>query len=470
MNASTHSLPLASAYFAHAPSKNASLSQILRSPRSSLTISRQPAVELSTFNTSADQTATDLPTPTTTEALPILPKRLALYRAALYWLMFVEGWNDSTAGPLIPVIRRTYGLNFTIVSMLFVTSAIGFAVGALLNIHLTDRYGLGKVITACAIIQMVAYTLIAAALPFPVMCFGYGLCGLTMALHNAQCNIFTAMLPGNGTSAMGLLHGFYGIGAMAAPLAATQFAQLQHWSYFYFISLGLATFSFASSLYAFRLQRMEDLLPQASGDIADSEPLVRGNKYKQILSQKQVHLLAAFTLVYVGAEVTIGGWIVTFLDQLRGGGPSAGYVSSGFFGGITVGRFILWPVTDWIGKRRSIYIYGVLAIIFEIIVWRVPNLLTDAVAVALVGLVLGPLYPIVMNVSAEVLPRWILAGSIGFVASLGQMGSALFPFLTGLLATSHGVEVLQPLVIGLLGFMMANWALFLFHTGGRRTD
>ncbi|KAG9000651.1 hypothetical protein FRB94_005304 [Tulasnella sp. JGI-2019a] len=278
------------------------------------------------------------------------------------------------------------------------------------------------------------------------------------------------MLPGNGTSAMGLLHGFYGIGAMAAPLAATQFAQLQHWSYFYFISLGLATFSFASSLFAFRLQRMEDLLPQASGDIADSEPLVRGNKYKQILSQKQVHLLAAFTLVYVGAEVTIGGWIVTFLDQLRGGGPSAGYVSSGFFGGITVGRFILWPVTDWIGKRRSIYIYGVLAIIFEIIVWRVPNLLTDAVAVALVGLVLGPLYPIVMNVSAEVLPRWILAGSIGFVASLGQMGSALFPFLTGLLATSHGVEVLQPLVIGLLGFMMANWALFLFHTGGRRTD
>lgn len=44
---------------------------------------------------------------------------------------------------------------------------------------------------------------------------------------------------------------------MAAPLAATQFAQLPHWSYFYFISMGLATCSFASSLYAFRLQRME---------------------------------------------------------------------------------------------------------------------------------------------------------------------------------------------------------------------
>lgn len=27
------------------------------------------------------------------------------------------------------------------------------------------------------------------------------------------------------------------------------------------------------------------------------------------------------------------GWIVTFIEQKRGGGTSAGYISSGFFGG-----------------------------------------------------------------------------------------------------------------------------------------
>ncbi|KAG8881372.1 hypothetical protein FRB97_009637 [Tulasnella sp. 331] len=280
-----------------------------------------------------------------------------------------------------------------------------------------------------------------------------------MALHNAQCNTFTAMLPGNSTSAMGMLHGFYGIGAMAAPLAATQFAQFSHWSYFYFISMGLATCSLLSSLYAFRLQRMEELIPQAS-DAADSEPLIQGNKYKMILGMKQVHLLAAFTLVYVGAEVTIGGWIVTFLDQLRSGGPSAGYVSSGFFGGITVGRFILWPVTDWIGKRRSIYIYGVLAIIFEIVVWRVPNIVTDAVAVALVGLVLGPLYPIRFCPDGQYIPSQ-LPGSLIDSGVLINQGYLLDP-----LASSH----LLARVIGLLAFMMANWALFLFNSGDRRTD
>ena len=68
------------------------------------------------------------------------------------------------------------------------------------------------------------------------------------------------------------------------------------------------------------------------------------------------HLMALFILVYVGTEVTLGGehmrflssfgeqlltprppffsgWIVTYVIDLRGGGPSSGYISSGFFGG-----------------------------------------------------------------------------------------------------------------------------------------
>lgn len=58
-----------------------------------------------------------------------------------------------------------------------------------------------------------------------------------------------------------------------------------------------------------------------------------GNHYRQILGLRVVHILAFFILAYVGVEVTIGGWIVTFVIDKRGGGASAGYLSSGFFGG-----------------------------------------------------------------------------------------------------------------------------------------
>jgi fucose permease len=101
------------------------------------------------------------------------------------------------------------------------------------------------------------------------------------------------------------------------------------------------------------------------------------------MTHKAVHLLSLFLMVYIGVEVTIGGiicsllrrcfkqklnecksgWTASFLMLVRGGGPSSGYVSTGFFGGkypsvetlfiylfiksgLTLGRIILFPITD----------------------------------------------------------------------------------------------------------------------------
>ena len=52
----------------------------------------------------------------------------------------------------------------------------------------------------------------------------------------------------------------------------------------------------------------------------------------------------------IRVEVTIGGWIVTYIIQVRGGGPSSGYISSGFFGGLTFGRVaLLWVNNKVVG-------------------------------------------------------------------------------------------------------------------------
>jgi len=81
----------------------------------------------------------------------------------------------------------------------------------------------------------------------------------------------------------------------------------------------------------------------------------------------------------------------------------------------------------------------------EITIWLVPSLIGNAVAVSIVGVLLGPMYPIVMNQASRVLPRWILTGSIGWIAGFGQAGSAFLPFITGAIASRHGIKSLQPL-------------------------
>ena len=65
------------------------------------------------------------------------------------------------------------------------------------------------------------------------------------------------------------------------------------------------------------------------------------NNFKQIFRQKNVHILAVFSLIYVGVEVTIGGWIVSYIIDERGGGPDSGYISSGFFGGDCAGNITM---------------------------------------------------------------------------------------------------------------------------------
>ena len=43
------------------------------------------------------------------------------------------------------------------------------------------------------------------------------------------------------------------------------------------------------------------------GEIGTDADAVSSNKYKQIVTLREVHFLALFALIYVGVEVTLGG-------------------------------------------------------------------------------------------------------------------------------------------------------------------
>lgn len=66
-------------------------------------------------------------------------------------------------------------------------------------------------------------------------------------------------------------------------------------------------------------------------------------------------LCALFLLCYVGTEVSLGGWIVVFMIQIRGGEEfSSGMTATGFWLGLAIGRVILGFVTPRIGEKLAI--------------------------------------------------------------------------------------------------------------------
>lgn len=342
--------------------------------------------------------------------------------------------------------------------MIFVTNSIGFVSGAAMNVHLSDRFGFGKVMLGGSLCQVVCYAMMIPEGPFAVRVIAYAIAGFGIALQNAGANGFVGSLHKHTERKLGFLHGFYGIGAFAAPLAATYFSTAPHWTYHYIISLGIAVTNSIILAIVFKGRTQDECMAeegQPPGEVGESPQ----SKYSQIMRLKAVHALAIFSLIYVGVEVTLGGWIVTFIINERHGGPSAGYISSGFFGGLTVGRMTLTWLNMKIGEPRALVIYTIICIGLEATIWAVPSLIENAVAVSVIGVLMGPMYPIVVNHAKNVLPRWLLTGAIGWIAGIGIAGSAVLPLITGVLAARFGISSLQPFVVAMMGFMLAIWAV-----------
>lgn len=93
----------------------------------------------------------------------------------------------------------------------------------------------------------------------------------------------------------------------------------------------------------------------------------------------------------------------------------------------------------------------------QLLFWLIPQFYVSAVAIALQGFFLGPLFPTSVVVATKLLPKHLHVAAIGFAASVGGCGAALMPFAVGAIAQSKGVEVLQPVILALEVVILGVW-------------
>ncbi|KAL1705019.1 major facilitator superfamily domain-containing protein [Schizophyllum commune] len=391
-------------------------------------------------------------------------RRAALtYFGICCFVLLLQGWNDGAPGALLPTMQARYNIGFITVSMIFISYAAGYIVGGFSNVYLSDKLGFGKTMFSIAYIMQIP------APVFPVFAIAFFFAGFGLSLQNAGSSSFVGGLK-NPSTMVGIMMSAYGLGAFLAPLVATQFSKLEKWSYFYIITLGLNCANAALILAVFRLRTYNELMASAGYEQPDAGSANEISKYRQLMRLPTVHLTALFCFIYVGTEVTLGGWIVTFVIDERGGGSSSGYLSSGFFGGLALGRILLLWVNKWIGEKRVVMVYTLICIALEVTVWKVPSLIENAVAVAIIGLLLGPMYPIMVSQTRKALPPWLLAGGLGWIGGIGQSGSAVLPFITGVLSSRFGIGSLQPFVLSMLVVMGGTWFSIAPRATLRRLD
>ncbi|KJZ79972.1 hypothetical protein HIM_00686 [Hirsutella minnesotensis 3608] len=371
---------------------------------------------------------------------------------------FGNALNDGAIGALIPYMEKFYGISYGTVSLIFVGQAVGFVVAAIVLDVLRAKLGRAKVLGLGQALMTLAYIPLIAAAPFGVVVASFFFIGFGIALNVAMGNTFCGVLR-NGTFMLGLLHGSYGIGGTSGPLIATALVSVAGalWTRYYLLTLGIGVVTLILSVWSFwRFEKEQSPSTRERETRQDAGSLMRG--MLMALKLRVVLLGAVFTFAYQGAEVSISGWVISFLIQARGGDPSSvGYVSAGFWAGITLGRFVLSVPAQRIGEKSFVYALIVGAGAFQMLVWWVPNIVGDAVAVSIVGLFLGPVYPCAAAVFMRALSSRDVLTGMGSISACGSLGGAVAPFITGLVAQAAGTYVLHPIVIALYAVMMLCW-------------
>ncbi len=370
---------------------------------------------------------------------------------ALAFLTFILiGMNDGAFGVLIPSLQSHYGIDKATVGYLFMAGTLGYLIAAFTSGLLVEKLGQRLFLIVGAGVFVAGALIFSQKIPFPLVVLGPMLLGYGVGSLDAGLNSYIARLP-NNTKLLNYLHAFYGVGALLGPIVASSFLAFGwDWSNVYLVWLAISLLLIIGFYFVY----------PATSPYAHESHQSSSNLMQDTLRLRVVWLAAAFLLFYVGTEVSLGNWGFSFLTQERHEPELlSGWAISGYWFGLTVGRFLLGRVAERIGNTRLIQ--GCLAgvVVGVLIIWLVPVGALSALGLWIVGFSLGPIFPTTIAILPGMVPSRLLSAAIGFLASLGSMGAAFFPWLAGNLAQAFGLWTLMPFVVLLTAVMLGVWMI-----------
>ena len=349
-------------------------------------------------------------------------------KTVAYYAAFIAlGLTAASLGPTLSGLAQHTQTHLNEISFLFSARSLGYLIGSLISGRLYDRVP-GHMVMGGVLVVMAAllallpvmplvWLLIAVMLVLGMAEGGVDVGGNTLLVwvHRGQVGPFM-----NG------LHFFFGVGAFLAPIIIAQAVLMSGditWAYWALAVLVLPA--------AVRVLRLPSPVPEAS-----SQEGVTGR-----VSVLLVILIALFLFLYVGAEVGFGGWIFTYTTASRLSSQAvAYYLTSAFWGALTVGRLLAIPIATRLRPRSVLLIdlIGCLISIGVILLW--PGAIAAVwVGTLGAGLAMASIFPTTISLAESRLAitgqvtSWFFVG-----ASLGGMS---VPWLIGQLFEPVGPQV-----------------------------
>jgi MFS family permease len=197
--------------------------------------------------------------------------------------------------------------------------------------------------------------------------------------------------------------------------------------------------------------------PAALPELSGPRP---GGLLGAALRERGVLLGAAFLALYVGLEIGMGNWGFSYLVEARGLSSSlAGYSVSGYWLGLTVGRFLISPIAARIGATTASMMYACLigVVAATALAWLSPLAILASVALLLLGFFLGPIFPTTMAIVPQLTEERLAPAAIGVLNAGSTVGGSALPWLAGAISQATGIWTLLPFTLALGALQFAGW-------------
>lgn len=376
-----------------------------------------------------------------------LSKNPAWIGVALSFYAFIAiGIAEGGLGVLLPEIIATYNLNPGTVTLLFLSQVTGYIVAALASSLLSSRMGLARMLLLASAILTSALLIYALIPNWPVMVASGTLLGLGIGLIDAGINAYIANDQRNA-NLMGMLHAFYGIGALLGPAVATTLIALGlGWRLIYLVIASVVGLTVVGMLWAV----VYNYRPMTVRAIAHGTNA--WTSLRLALKTPTVLVAGLLMLVYVGTEASVGNWAYSVQVMSRGT-PSllAGYSVSAYWLGLTLGRLAMGGMVAYMGAVRTIDFSLGLLMAGLLAWWLLPDQL---LSLPVIGFALAAIYPAMIWLTPQRVPATVVPAAIGFLSSVGSLGAATIPTAVGWIAARLGLGIIPALMVPLAILMI----------------
>ncbi|GAA4696895.1 putative arabinose efflux permease, MFS family [Promicromonospora umidemergens] len=375
--------------------------------------------------------------------------RIRSFAARLWAVFFVNGAVLSSWAPRIPEVKRLLDLSDSELGIALFGVAAGAVPALLLTARILDRARSGPVCVVTALLFSAALPLIGVAdhvwqLTGALMLLGAASGVLDIAMNTAGI----AYQQHTGHRVLSRLHGGYSLGVLAGALGGVVATQVGATATEHF--LAVAVLLVALTLVCAPMLWSQPRRPAERG-AEDAPVLVRDGRFGLPVT---ISVLAVSGLLIEGL---VTDWSALLITRDLGASASLGATTLALFSlAMFISRSAGDTVLDRFAERTVLTTVAVTVVCLVVLGSVVAHPLVMAVAVGLVGLVLGPVFPVAVSRASRSAPGRAAAmtarvSAVGYIAYLGG------PPAIGFIADGIGLPVTFAAAVALscLGIALA---------------